>query len=941
MRRVFLLAFLLVLAIGAIAPVEVAAADGAESSESLTSFSETLDEDAMYYPDGYNGSVTRGDYRNNMDTLSGWFYIGGVSSLTESSEMVTVNGTATGGSGSKETFGVNEPAYSTVHDDFHIVFQIRCNVTVGMTFYVWMATGDNGIPALNGYREFTLTTPDTWYTQVLNVSDGANPVESYLWSMSTDGNVEFSLDIRLLVEVVRWNSYSGYFEDFAGVNDWTTSDCSITTDGDVATITENGAGSTGRAYASFTSTDYFEYYYEFRIELMTATTANLEFWDGAAYNTLKTFTALGTYKGIISDADAATMQRIGFLVGSEGGNVKPDYLRVGPATEMGWQHDGSTTAGVTGEVDCTVTTDGDKLNVTGTGETDGYFYIKTDTTATMARIEEDYYQFAEISISAVNNADADATVGLPRIYTDGGTAYFPCVWFTEAGIYRMNIKVSASTDVYYFRMYVDAGDWYTIDYIKLYSIANFTYQPGNDDINSYYYVESGVLKRTSPTSHSSSLLYDPTMSMNTGTYPVWNITTDYDISDSGSQLCFRPYLPSGLREYIVDETRGDFLISTTMTRFSFYMYYTGSISAIKFIEDGTAPDADIVVSPNPPQDDEQITLSSIVFDDVEVWKVWYNAISYPTGFSDVDYEATEGQENYWSYSFSSLIAGDYCFKVIANDGANNNTITQSNRDYATIRFTVREAQITITTYTFFGASSDFTYMQYSGHISHDCTYNISEWSTMWAKNETHTGSVTEGMFNIAWDKIVVDDAEANFTIVFVSGTLSLTIEGYYGTAYKLLRITEIEVMNMEESLALTNITITFYTNKDVDWYVYDRDADDAVLSSGSSVEGSDDLYFLKNRIPYAHYYAVKWTDGVTNIWYNSSYWTYRQNIDAIDPAGVDWGAKDQRRTIEFWVTVSGIIGVFSLIVLGAMYYGFSEKLKALQLPHYRTQEREK
>lgn len=253
-------------------------------------------------------------------------------------------------------------------------------------------------------------------------------------------------------------------------------------------------------------------------------------------------------------------------------------------------------------------------------------------------------------------------------------------------------------------------------------------------------------------------------------------------------------------------------------------------------------------------------------------------------------------------------------------------------------FAVDVVEIVITIYTFFGASSDFTYMQFSGHINYDCTYNISEWSDSYALNETHTGSVSEGMFNIAWDKVGVNDVDANFTIVFVNGSLSLTINGYYGTAYKLLRIVEIVVDNTEESQALTNITVNFYTNKDVDWFVYDRDDGDAVLVSGSSVEGSDYLTWAKNRIEHAHYYAVKWTDGVTNIWYNSSYWTFKENIDSLDDPEIDWDARDKRRTIEFWSTVGAIATIIGIAAIG--YTHFFPRVKTLELPHYDTQDDE-
>jgi hypothetical protein len=404
------------------------------------------------------------------------------------------------------------------------------------------------------------------------------------------------------------------------------------------------------------------------------------------------------------------------------------------------------------------------------------------------------------------------------------------------------------------------------------------------------------------------------------TYSVYNLTT------SGTAPEFSQYVSSW--SSYSDDTRGA-TTSGTVTDIKLKFDSTETLSAIKFIEDATAPDIlDKFIDPGEPYDDETVTVMTVAYDGQEVYKCTINAVVCPAAFSDVDYEMTEtDQEHVFTYAFSSLTAGYYLFQIKVSDGAN------TYEEYISVR--VREAEILITTYTFFGASSDFSFMQFSGYISRDCTYNISEWSASWPVNETHTGSVSEGMFNIAWDKIGVNDVDANFTIVFVNGSLSLTIEGYYGTAYKLLRITEIKFENVEESQAATNITVNFYTNKDIDWFVYDRDDSDAVLASGSSLEGSDSLTWIKDRSPYSHKYAIKWTDGVSNIWVNGSYWTYRENIDSIDQPGKDWDAADARRTIEFWTTVGAFVATAGIIAIGISHYKLNKKIG--NLPNYKTQ----
>jgi len=332
---------------------------------------------------------------------------------------------------------------------------------------------------------------------------------------------------------------TGYAESFTDDSDWTTENTSISTDGDVATITENGAGSTGRAYASFASTDYYEYYYEFRVSTMTATTCDLEFWDGSAYNTLHTFTGAGTYKDIIADSDAVTMQRIGFLVGSEGGNIKPDYLRISPSDEMGWGHDGSTTVGVTNSgnagVTFTTTTDGDILTLTalrtsGSGTLIVSFYISYDTTTTGADIERDYYPFFELNCNATLQGgqtyvapmwhlDGKYVSGVPAITEDGTFRDI----YVNSGAFTGN---SANKYVGFYANLNAVGKGFTVelDWVKAYSIANDSITQSGTTYDDYLYVDSGTLY-----SHvddgTIELNHDPALSIS-DTYPVhYNLTT--------------------------------------------------------------------------------------------------------------------------------------------------------------------------------------------------------------------------------------------------------------------------------------------------------------------------------------------------------------------------------------------------------------------------------
>lgn len=74
-------------------------------------------------------------------------------------------------------------------------------------------------------------------------------------------------------------------------------------------------------------------------------------------------------------------------------------------------------------------------------------------------------------------------------------------------------------------------------------------------------------------------------------------------------------------------------------------------------------------SPGVPTISTGMTLFAIVTDLVGVEDVWFKAIAYPEGFSDVNYHATEVGTNTWAYSFdgADLPVGVYCFVTYAAD----------------------------------------------------------------------------------------------------------------------------------------------------------------------------------------------------------------------------------------------------------------------------------
>jgi hypothetical protein len=855
------------------------AADGDESSESITAFVETLDDDVLFYPDAflndtvvvasggelYAGDTPTGDYTDTHE-------IGSTQWTVSDSNPGEVNYSVYFDTpGSIQIEGIRIAFYCA---ESPLVTHDVQDVMVRKDGGVWEDIGD--IPLNDwGWVNVSLYGDDYWNTSYVEVG-------LYLTSAASEAQGMLKYAEVTFYEMHLADS-DHYAEGFNDVSDWPYSTGEAhTTDGDVMTkplVGDNVYKSSSTNSPSFTAAQCAGgLYYEFTIDRNASATApRVRFIaysgddrTGDSYNLIDFYPADGwrTKKGIIQ-SDYAIECLMLHAKCSTNTELYFDTFRIGPADEFGWQHDCSTTAGVTDGGGGSSSSDGDELTLTA--DSDGStFEFAIDTTATAAYLDADYYPMIGLDF---NDADSEDYI---KVESYDGAAWATVIANTTAGTvtHYANCR-AADADIEKFRISVNPSANPRLKWFKAFLIANFTLtQSASCTTSDVIYVDSDnnlVFDRA--TTAWMVLEIDPAPSITISTYPVWNITKSG--SDSfGIRVRGSPSWGWRVAQY--GTTRGataDLIASSDTSIIDIQIHNQDvvgvcTISALKFIEDSTAPDADIVVSPDPPDDDEQVTLSSIVFDDVEVWKVWYNAISYPSGFSDVDYEATEGQENFWSYSFSSLIAGDYCFKVIANDGANNNTITQSNRDYATTRFTVRESAIVVEEITLIGAGSDFTMMQFSARINKDCSYVIYEESANNAEAATHSGSVSEPSFNLAWTKLSTTDTNVNFTIKFTNGTLTYNYTSQYQVAQTVLSVT-----SYDWALSETQVTLSYQTSKSGTYTLYLNDVQD---STSSFVAGSNFLNWSRPSAvdPAEIDAAVKLTDGTTTIWLNQTYSEY-------------------------------------------------------------------
>jgi hypothetical protein len=656
------------------------AADGSESDQSIELFAETIPDDTLFFPDAFlNDTIVQassgtagtesetGTYANTH-TKDAIPYSGHMTT-TPRIVYVTLNFTIPTG---LQVEGFNYAMYSyfyNVAGDSYVY---------DWTNDVWVDIGNVGTSY--SWDNGTLYNPDYWDTQVslrIYKDAGASPCGAYI-------------DYAEVTFYEMHLADSDHFgESFADVSDWTASVGNTPgSDGDKLEWSVPGDNAYDKIYSNSPSiTNIENYYYEFTAWAnITAGAVRFQLYgypaDGAAANSyliadiVDLLGSAQTYKGIITQDSAC--ESIAILSKSTTTDVEvySDYLRIGNSTSMGWQHDGSTTAGVTDGGGGSSSSDGDELTLTA--DSDGStFEFAIDTTATAAYLDADYYPMINLDFNDADSAD------YVKVESYDGAAWATVLANTTVGTDTLYANCrAADADIEKFRISVNPSANPRLNWFKAFSIANWTYSSSGVGTDDYLYVDSGVLHSNIDDGYIE-LNHDTALSVS-NTYSVYNLTT------SGTAPEFSQYV-SEWSSYS-DDTRGA-TTSGTVTDIKLKFDSTETLSAIKFIEDSTAPA--VVrsnVAPLTPDSVSTITLSAVVTDAVEVYKVHFDAIVYPDGFDDIAYYATEQSDNFWSHTFTSTLdIGYYCFKVVATDGANENTMTSDSY----IDFTVEARSQTI------------------------------------------------------------------------------------------------------------------------------------------------------------------------------------------------------------------------------------------------------
>lgn len=376
--------------------------------------------------------------------------------------------------------------------------------------------------------------------------------------------------------------WDGYFESYKDISDCVGSaGVSISTDGDV--VRAEAAGDNTYRYlfsGGISMASAQNLYLEYR--LWGNVTGSFKVYTGTADNggsltmvyDYDTFGVVHeTWKILITHSNAVECIAFRFKAVSPV-SLYVDYTRTGPATEMGYGHDCSTVANTT-TLRAYDESDGDhiKFEHLGGGATGEMGFHVDFAGPTVTAIDTDYYPF--VGWYAVNLTD-----DFYCVYADGTLLYNG----SGLGLQHTNVKAAGEAEYTTITFVLDTvTESMALDWVKGYSIANFTASGSSLTVSDVMYVDDGrLIMDNAGGCEYSWIENDAEVVVPKATYNVWNITciqdTDY--------IRFRELTVSNYWHDLGD-TRGA-VYSSTLKLFRIYNWADAvsniTLSAVKFID---------------------------------------------------------------------------------------------------------------------------------------------------------------------------------------------------------------------------------------------------------------------------------------------------------------------------------------------------------------------
>lgn len=536
------------------------------------------------------------------------------------------------------------------------------------------------------------------------------------------------------------NSYDRY--NMAGIGNWVSYGLgageSKGTTGDYAYIRCKAIGSDDWSgmYSnrpSFTAASLGKIYLEIRYKgncvgqavwRILGYTADATGGTGWVIASLTQTTTWTTYRAILPTTNAleSICLVVEILTAQPAVEIDYDYVNIVPCTNSGWQNDCSATGNTSffGS-GASLTSDADKFRLYTNAIFSAYFYFYFDVTTGGAGLNSSIYPFLEIRTTGETGGSGSSNISLlydtsSVLVLSNSFAYLfgPSHYYNlrEAGNYAYNgIKIGLPSATTLF-----------IDWMCVYTIANFTttftVNPPFGQGVDVAYTLSGLLYATKSYYTCAFVFdYDPPISVASASYSRWNISTS-----KNWQIGISTYVSSWLtRNY--DTTWGLAAGTTTDVKLLGYPDNSGPmiVSAVKFLADTSIPQVSwSTIAPINPTVNQTFAMYALVTETYTLYEVFFRAIVSPVGYMVTDYSASYKGSNLWLYSVAKLsIPGDYLFRVIGTDGANNSTLGAA----VYLAVTISNSTLTITNRL---AIPQENIVSFSGTASLPCKVNITE-----------------------------------------------------------------------------------------------------------------------------------------------------------------------------------------------------------------------
>ena len=542
--------------------------------QSITSFSETIPDDILYYPDG--------------DLVSETILASAGSSTGEHPVGSYVSTQAVGGAVYSNddystpwitavylNFTIPSVSASTITVSLYSVYNYQTTTADTNEIGVWDGASwvDFGNIAFDHFPPYD----ETWVNFTIGAEYIISDTISIRGYLVNDDNIFIYVDyaeVYITSPIVL--SSGTYAESFTDVSDWTyVSGLTFTSDGDLGIKPHNGDTAYDYEWAdtpNITGGCYIET--RFRINVSGSSGYRIRVYDGDGMTgTTTRVMSTGAYTTWTTSkvycAQDVESVRIGFAMNSVS-QLEIDYLRISPSDEMGWQHDFSTTEGISSSDGGTIASDGDTITLTADGD-GSTFLIVADTTATASAISTAYYPMFGIEI--------DSWSGSWILDQWDGSAYATILNSGDM-VHATEYFNIASLDsyVYWWRFTLTATSVFGGEWIKAYSIANYTYSDGGSNtVNDYFYVDNDKLVVVNDEISVMRLNHDPALSVPIGTYNLWHAS----LLSGDDNFRFRELLDTST---IWDQgiTEGE-LVGTTLTDFDILFYGDCVLISISFL----------------------------------------------------------------------------------------------------------------------------------------------------------------------------------------------------------------------------------------------------------------------------------------------------------------------------------------------------------------------